>query len=213
MTTLNNIYKLPFVSPNLLIQDNVVVVGSSSSILNMNGQDIDSFDTVIRFNRAPTIGYENFVGIKTSLRVLNNHVFDNINIQNRGYSDQPQKFIKKIKNSEILRVGRHQANHKKVKEFNKKNNIVYFFDYKKIPELKKLVGYKSENNMSVGTVCISLLLVSEININVVGFDLDMRNTTHYWETRPNKMSKYHDQSYEKKWLKNLVDEKLINVIN
>lgn len=212
MINFKKTYKIPFVSPNLLIQDTVVIVGSSSSILNINGQEIDAFDTVIRFNRAPTAGYENFVGKKTSIRVLNNHVFDNVNIKKRGYSNQPQNFIKKIKNSEILRIGPHLANYKKVKKFSKKNNIVYFFDYKKIPDLKRIVGYESEHNMSVGTVCISLLLVSEIKINIVGFDLDMRDTTHYWETRPNKMSKYHDQSYEKKWLKNKVEKNLINVI-
>ena len=34
---------------------------------------------VFRFNRAPLIGYEDHVGTKTNFRILNNHVFENIN--------------------------------------------------------------------------------------------------------------------------------------
>jgi hypothetical protein len=35
------------------------------------GKAIDSFDTVVRFNEAPTIGYESDVGSKTSIRWTN----------------------------------------------------------------------------------------------------------------------------------------------
>ena len=211
MSCENKKYIIPFVSPELIISDSVVVVGSSNTTLSNQGSKIDKFKSVIRFNRAPTTGFENHVGSKTSLRVMNNHVFENIKIKN-GYSKQPQKFIKKINNSKILRIGPGLADEKVIKKFNKKENEVFLFDFAKLSELKKEIGFESEKNMSVGAVCISLLIISGIKPNIVGFDLDMRITTHYWEERPKKMSKIHDQPYEKSWLKSLVDRSIVNIL-
>ena len=48
------------------------IVGNSGTLLeNELGEEIDSKDMVIRFNSAPTEGYEQFVGTKTSFRILN----------------------------------------------------------------------------------------------------------------------------------------------
>eukprot|EP00243_Klebsormidium_subtile_P012901 TRINITY_DN8163_c0_g1_i1.p1 TRINITY_DN8163_c0_g1~~TRINITY_DN8163_c0_g1_i1.p1 ORF type:complete len:391 (+),score=35.35 TRINITY_DN8163_c0_g1_i1:61-1233(+) len=48
------------------------VVGNSGDLLDhAHGADIDGFDTVIRFNAAPTKGYEEHVGRKTTIRILN----------------------------------------------------------------------------------------------------------------------------------------------
>ena len=48
------------------------VVGSSGSLLDRSdGELIDSFDTVLRLNRAPTAGYERSVGSFTSVRLVN----------------------------------------------------------------------------------------------------------------------------------------------
>ena len=66
------------------------------------GDFIDSFDEVVRFNRAPTKGWEKYVGSKTTVRVANNHVFSNVKHNVGGEEDcddwkaegQPQYFIK-----------------------------------------------------------------------------------------------------------------------
>jgi beta-galactoside alpha-2,3-sialyltransferase (sialyltransferase 4B) len=48
------------------------LVGNSSQLMGSGlGKAIDSFDTVVRFNEAPTIGYESDVGSKTSIRWTN----------------------------------------------------------------------------------------------------------------------------------------------
>lgn len=48
------------------------VVGNSGSLLETQfGEAIDKHDAVIRFNAAVTEGFEQFVGIKTTLRILN----------------------------------------------------------------------------------------------------------------------------------------------
>lgn len=48
------------------------IVGSSGSLKRIpHGQEIDQYDTIIRFNSAPTKGYEHMVGSRTDYRVVN----------------------------------------------------------------------------------------------------------------------------------------------
>jgi len=51
------------------------VVGNSGVLLNTTfGKDIDDHEIVIRLNAAPTHGYVEHVGMKTTARVMNNAI-------------------------------------------------------------------------------------------------------------------------------------------
>jgi hypothetical protein len=54
---------------------NCAVVGNSGVLLNTTfGRDIDAHQVVIRLNAAPTHGYVQHVGLKTTARVMNNAI-------------------------------------------------------------------------------------------------------------------------------------------
>lgn len=54
------------------------VVTSAGAILHSGlGREIDSHDAVLRFNAAPTEGFERDVGNKTTIRVINSQILDN----------------------------------------------------------------------------------------------------------------------------------------
>ena len=94
-----NDHKVPFISPELFLRRRVAIVGASGNLLDSKfGAQIDSYDEVIRFNRSPTDGYEQDVGTKTTLRVVNNHVFNNNDISKEGYSNSPPNFVRDCQN-------------------------------------------------------------------------------------------------------------------
>ena len=68
---LQNLHGAPTVYPTC-----AVVGNGGSLLLGQRGSEIDGHAFVIRFNGAPTLGFERYVGGKTSLRLVNSHWTD-----------------------------------------------------------------------------------------------------------------------------------------
>jgi len=105
----------------------IAIVGSSSRLLKKKyGKQIDKFDIVIRFNRAPTKKFEKHVGSKTTLRFLNQHTFEGVPY-GKYVSQKDAKFVKKLKNSNlcVLLETNNIINKDKTHYTNKTNNVFF----------------------------------------------------------------------------------------
>ena len=101
-----------------------------------HGEKIDEFDEVIRFNRAPTYGYENKVGSKTTLRVINNHVFNNNDISSEGYTNQPKDFVRNLRDTRILYFASDLAPWNSRVANTHQSNKLFLYDYSNTESIK-----------------------------------------------------------------------------
>jgi|21_taG_2_1085346.scaffolds.fasta_scaffold00062_11 hypothetical protein len=196
------------VQPILTIGRKVAIVGSSAVLLKKEyGDIIDSYDTVIRFNRAPVVGYENFVGSKTDIRVVNAHVFTNTSCEGderfkTAKLTQPKNFIKELENTTILHVGTAGAGSVDPDEMgwsDRSTHIhptskAFIMNYNGIPisDLGKAP--------TVGIKTIKLMILNNLTPHLFGFGLDESGVSHYWEDR-DPVSQCHAYSDERNKLK------------
>ena len=203
---------LPFVTPELLINDELAIVGSSGRLTNSPvGRSVDSFKEVVRFNRAPTHGYETIAGSKTTLRITNNHVFDNLDISDRGFSHQPADFVSQLRNETILYYGPVLGPWDRRETNAHSSNKLHMFMYEDISVFKRRLGVKFEDLMTGGGVAIGLCVLAGIRPTLFGFDLEPGPRTHYWETRPTDAGRYHNVSEEQLWILDLESKSKITI--
>ena len=216
--------KINFIKRNLYMYENICIVGSSKKILKKKqGKKINHFKEVVRFNRAKIGSFKEYVGTKTSLRILNNHVFSNIKIWE--IRKQEQFFAKKIKNKKILIISPNSINKEDFKKNSNKTNNYFFLNSKKIlflslfrflfePKLFKMIFslIYSKKNYSVGMAFIMCLLLSKIRPTLFGFDLNenMKNRSHYFE-KAGKPGKRHNLDLEHKILNELQKRNLLYI--
>lgn len=183
------------VIPNLFVGENVAVVGSSSALKKEEGGGyIDSFDEVVRFNRAPTEGWEKYVGSKTTIRVANNHVFANVkhsvggdeNCEEWKPEGQPQNFIKNLKNQRILLLNKDSSAWEDKEKHIDKTSVAFLGDY------RCTEFYGGVMSPSVGYAFISLCIMNNIKPTLFGFGLEERDekASHYWEDKDRIISSH-----------------------
>jgi hypothetical protein len=192
----------------------VAIVGSSANLLNAKqGRLIDTFDNVIRFNRAEVSDkYSDYAGTKTTLRVVNNHVFDNIDIIKQGYTNSPKKFVKKLRNTNILYVGPDEGPWSRRKKNTHKSNNLFKFNYSELEQLKQYIQIETEKNFQVGTIMTVLCVSSNIKPHLFGFDLTKQKRTHYYQNRPAEPNyEVHSPNIEMEAIKNLAENRKINI--
>ena len=144
------------------------VIFSSPVLLNREyGKIIDSYDFVIRFNMAPTLGYEKFVGSKTTHRILG------------GYRGTPYYFMEQ--NELVLRPNKPVCWHKyfnnDYENYLNFSNKAYFDNY----FITDPCGCSS--NGPVGLL-FAIKYFSEVGL--FGFNLEIdRNKWHYFDDLKN----------------------------
>ena len=202
------------------IVENLAIVGSSKSILKKNfGKEIDTYQEVMRFNKSPVKNYEKFVGSKTTIRVVNNPVFE---CYQTWDNDDPRdiNFVRYLTNMKIVVISPHKI---KKNFFFIPSNQYFFLENKifmymsifyfifKIDILKNLLKLIiKKKNFSTGFMTILICIVSGIKPTLFGFDIseDMKSRSHYWET-PGKPGKWHDLNIEHIIIKKLFEKRYI----
>jgi hypothetical protein len=199
------IEKLEHIQPNLKISENVAVIGSSYTLLNNQyGEEIDSFDDVIRFNRAPIKGFENHVGTKTTVRAANIHVFTGRPPDSRfNIKTQNPKFIKNEQNCNIVCVQKVSNANKFIHESSKP----YFMDSMSFLNNKYNLG----KDPTVGFRMIYILIANNYKPTLFGFGVNESDKpTHYWE-KLNHKSTYHNLNKERDIIKKWVEKDKVTI--
>ncbi len=192
--------KIILISPDLFLHENIAIIGSSGSLKSGKyAKKIDDYQEVVRFNRAPTKGFENMVGSKRTLTVANAHVFSNVQLRKKsGWKQKEVSFIRDLRNTSVLLFAPKGSNWK-----NKDKNVhssvnPYAVDYK---AMKTLVGVPGRQP-TAGFGFINLCVKSGLKPHLFGFDVEPRRRDHYWEERDNDTS-WHSVGYEKEVLKKM----------
>jgi len=196
---------LKYITPDLAMRDSIAIVGSSGCLLGKNhGQLINSYEEVVRFNRAPTQGYEEVCGSKTTLRVSNNHVFFG-HKPKQFYENQPPDFIKNLRDTKILFIGPDEKIAKAQKNtFTHPTNTLYTFRHVNANDVRKEFKYPSPP--SVGLIFVFLTIMAGLKPTLFGFDTNLEDSsrTHYWEKRC-PAGPMHRPDNEKKFLNQLAE--------
>lgn len=186
----------------------VAVVGSSGHLLQRNYSSlIDSHDAVIRFNHAITKGYEDYVGAKTTHRVVNQHVFDGSTPKDRFPTADPN-FVPKLKNQHILLI-RPFSNPNIYKKRSPNNHVTILSD-ENWNYYRKILGNKKDP--SVGFIGVMVAISTSTEVNVFGFDQTNEpnlSKRHYWEEIKSHNTHGHDYNPEKAIFKFLSEKNKI----
>ena len=186
----------------LSIPNDIAIVGSSGRLSRTpRGPQIDAHDYVVRFNRAPIASYEELVGAKESLRVLNNHVFNNNKLDAKVWSNQPPNFVKDLRNKTLLYFASDLGVWENYKDNTHESCELYRVNYGELRKVKKALKLDLDGMFSVGVGFVCLCVVSGIVPTLYGFDTEPDSSRdHYWETRP-AAGPCHNHSKEKAVLK------------
>jgi hypothetical protein len=218
---------LKFLKPNIRISENLAIIGSSKSVLKKElGEKIDTYQEVIRFNKSPVESYEKFIGSKTTIRVVNNTIFEG-NLTGSNKDIKNINFIQ-LENIKIITISPYKIENEKKKNIFFSSNqyfflegnffkfmCIFYFSYRIniFKDLLRLV--LKRKNPSVGLTTILLCVVSGIKPTLFGFDVneDMSSRSHYWEPpETKKPNKWHDLNIEHAILKKLSLNNLIKIM-
>lgn len=166
------------------------VVGNSGALLDKRyGEAIDAHDTVIRFNAAPTKGYESHVGTKTTIRIQN---VDHLGFREKQdvaliFSARNEKDVKKFISHRRKYMGRAQ----------------YMFNPEFWCHIWDWVAHRKLKPSSGMAGVVLALKNCRLPVSLFGFS---HNSTkfHYFDTLPEKVT-----TEEVYWYHPLVEESAI----
>jgi hypothetical protein len=186
------------VSPQGLIlsSNRTALVASSGFLLERDhAAEIDTFDDVVRFNRSPTEYFEDIVGTKTTLRVVNNIAFNNNPIE-PGWPSGDPNFVRSMRDSRILYFAPDYGPLANWKINVHPSNEVFYFQYDKVGEIRQM--FNLSKNPTIGFGVVALCVLASIVPTLFGFDTEPGGPrTCYYGPRPTTPGPCHGVEEEK----------------
>lgn len=184
---------------------NVIIVGNSDQVLReQNGKIIDGFDYVVRLNRAPIKGYEQYVGTETTSRFLNKELF--LGQWQRGQVEHPLEECEGLIWSYVPLSDEDFSNLYPVAD--------QLVCYGRNEWMEILANHDIEvnasHNASIGLQAIcQVIQFRECRVFIYGIETEYREQYgHYWEDRK-RLSTFHKWAYEKHVIQQLIKKGLI----
>lgn len=196
--------------------ENCAIVGNSGKILGTSsGKEIDNHDCVIRFNAAPTEGYEEDVGGKTNFRILNGPIMVGGSVD---YVNTPLNWVEGLRNQNLILLPHERK--RRPRKYNtaydlihESNNIFKTTDNfeKGVKEVSSSQGIRKPST-GLKTIFIFLGLIGKVDLYGFGFHLENDLTKrHYWEEFKFNAPGGHNWSREKNFVKKLVSYYNLNL--
>lgn len=180
----------------------VCIVGNSGKLLQSEcGADIDDYDVVIRCNHAPTKGYENYVGSKTTLRIVNGECFAGI-VSPEIHTAATPDFLPTQPSQDLL-FWKVWIIDELVKGVYANANIhnLYFLNSQIIHNIAQ--QFKLQGEPSTGLVMIYILLAHFDKVDLYGFTFGEANHKYHYFEEVNKPSIPHSFDIEHQVVKYL----------
>lgn len=186
-----------------------IIYSSGSLLKHTDGHFIDTFDEVIRINEAPIVGHEDYVGNKTTVRVV--HLYP--------IGGSPADWFAKQNYTSVRGLTFHMkheediGSHKHLNILMNKtisNWTLVSLSYQR--NCNRLVGYHGPHICTSGMLAVFWALENCDSVTVFGEDPDPCYPYHYWDpisincaenetfTRSNTL---HDFSAEHKFLRGM----------
>ena len=195
--------------------NNVIIVGNAKTNLdNKFGKFIDNYDIIIRFNGFIIKNYEENVGTKTSIWVINDWVV--INLLNKY-----KTWLENNKHIKIIIIIPYKLNepenyyeerYKLINDFYNKSNIKNELIFINKDFVKKIQEKYEFNNVWPSSGLITILYFIELykNINITGFNsfekLNNNDNIHYYN---DNQTNNHNGIKEKYIINELLSRKII----
>jgi len=183
------------------------IVGNSGKVLERRkGGHIDSCDCVVRFNAAPTEGYENHVGSRTDFRVLNGPIMIGGSVD---YVTTPREWISTLEDEKLIllphRMKRKESHFNTAKDLAGDDNEIYITTKKIETFAENVVGNFRISKPSTGlkTVLLFLHVADIVNLFGFGFHQESLDKRHYWEEFKFHSGGGHRWNQEKRFMHHL----------
>ena len=193
---------------SILSGSSCALVGNSGHLLEQDyAQLIDSYDVVMRFNLAPVKGFENKVGTKTTLRVINNKTFSGIKDPMIN-SNRDNQLLDFIDDNILVAVWEDHHFQSSIFKFSHAKKLL-FLNQEFQNNICNRYFYRSATTGFIGAI-IALNLFKDISLFGFSFYQGDWNQRHYFESCKKFVSEHsHDQ--EKFILESFANKKYLTI--